>query len=269
MVEPVLLDIALSTWANILVALATFVLAFITWKTIKHSRKELNLLKQQTLLLQKQQEPFLEIDEFHIKDNNLNFIIKNTGAGKALQIGVLSNFYLLNEKLLEMKKQDGKIMGRYDMGYDPFVLLKEEGKEFFGKHYVNFISKNQKSIIILKPGENYNSNFEPFFYIQNTKVKTGENIAQTIKFDDLIKIVKKNKRRFFCVEFNLIYKNILGKVQEVVPMPTFIFDTADQKSLEEGYKKNTPPNIRALSQREIEQLIGGIDYEIYCPKEKE
>ena len=67
MVEPTILKIGISTWANIFLALATLALVIVTSWTVRHIKKQMVFIHKQTLLAVKEQSPILQVEEFEIK----------------------------------------------------------------------------------------------------------------------------------------------------------------------------------------------------------
>ncbi|MCA9478178.1 MAG: hypothetical protein KC535_03470 [Nanoarchaeota archaeon] len=263
MTEPTFLTIGISTWANILVALATFVLALITWLTIRHMKKQMVFIQKQTLLAINEQNPILQVENFKIKENKLSFKIKNIGKGNAHQIGVHARFLLAKPIVKGFDKE--KNMHLVNFSYDSTALIDVFDKK---KHkvvdngYVNFISKINSKVVILKPEESVQVELEPDFYLRYP-FTFNDSVARVIKFNELLKLFKENGKNFVGFSFDLVCKNSIEDTQDSVEMSKFVFDINNQKTLEDGAKQNYSLNYVALSRDAIELKIGGTGYKEY------
>lgn len=262
MVEPTLLNISISTISNVLVAFATFILAIITWQTVKHMRKQMIYIQKQHLLTLSEQNPILQLNEFNIKDNSISLKAKNVGKGTAYQIGVHAKFYLAK---LKVDHYDEKTKLHWvNFEYDPDVLMDEnEGKKYkiINNGYVNFLSKGKSKVVLLKENQEVSTDITPEFYLRYP-FKLGTT-ARTIKLKDLIEVLEKNNRRFIAVSFELVYKNSIEDTQDSLELTKFIFDIKRHKNLEEAFKEGRSFNFEALSNNQLQTKIGGLGYKEY------
>jgi|SRR5450759_1699128 len=92
----------LATISNVMVAAATFALAYITYRTIKSSEEQLKFLRKQTQILNSQQEPYLLVQNKEFKGNKIGLFLSNHGGGTAYEVAVETKFYLVEAKLTLM-----------------------------------------------------------------------------------------------------------------------------------------------------------------------
>lgn len=263
MVEPTLFNIGISTIANILVAIATFVLALITWLTVRHMKKQMVFIQKQTLLFVTEQNPILQAENFKIEGNKLIIKIKNIGKGNAYQIGIHSRFLLAKPIVKSYDKEKG--MALIDFSYDSTSLIDSfENKQHkvINNGYVNFISKGISRVVILKPDQEINISLEPRFYLRYP-FTFRNSVARVIDFKDLINLFKENNRSFVGLSFELVCKNSIEDPQDSLELAKFIFDIKNHKNLEESFKQKYRMNLEALSTDEIQLKIGGTGYKEY------
>ena len=267
MVEPTILKIGISTWVNMLAAFATLALVFVTSWTVRHMKKQMVFMHKQTLLAVKEQSPILQIEEFEIKGNSLILKIKNVGRGNAHQIGVCANFENAKPEITGYDKENGTHLGR--IGYDPEASLiddfeneKHEIINSIGNGTLNYISKSQKRVVILRPEQSVNIEMEPEFWLELNR-SNGDFGGRFINFVDLIELLKKNGRQFVGFSFELVCKNGVEDVQDIVPITNFSFDLINHKTLEDAKKQGRPLYFLPLLMNDLETRVGVICYKFY------
>jgi len=253
----------LSAFASILVAIATFTLAYFTWSTLKQTRKEYAVTRKQLLLLQHEKDPKLLLASYSFKGDSLNIKVKNIGDGEAYSLAVVTNFYLSQIDIREYRTDSaGKRIpyGVYVLANKPLkTTLEGKLTSLFPRKCANFVSKNKKESIVLYPYETIQENLDLNFLLEEDK-QSG-HIAKN--FSELKDILRENKTNAVWLHFSIEYKNNLEDIVDYINLAEFVFDINAHKNLEEACAAGIRLEYRQLGQKEIETEIGWEKYDNY------
>ncbi len=226
-------------------------------------KKQMIFIRKQTLLAVTEQNPILQVENFKIKNNRLHFKIRNIGGGNAHQIGVHAKFLIAQPIIKGFDKE--KNMPLVNFSYDPSHIIdvfNDKNHKVIDNGYVNFISKSNSKVIILKPNQSIQVELEPEFYLRY-RFTFNDTVARVIKFNELIELLKNNGKKFVGFSFDLICKNSIEDTQDAVELSKFVFDISNHKTLEDGAKQNYSLDYVALSRNDIELKMGGTGYKEY------
>ena len=86
---------------------------------------------------------------------------------------------------------------------------------------------------------------------------SGKTFGRYFDLSELIKIIKKNNKRFFELEMNLVYQDYTGDLKERVPLFRYIFDVEKHKSIEDCFKNKMTGSLTAIGSNDSEKRIEG------------
>lgn len=229
-----------TAFATILTALATIVLAIITYNS-----QVLN--KKQLLILKNQQSPLLSVGDFSISNNEITLKIKNIGSTPAIKVGLYTHF-------LFQKFDSDK--NNYYIDIDQIVTHNNE--TIYSNGAVNFwktpsdvtkyIASNEEKFII----------FEPKFFVNFNKDYDNnllfESSGQTISLTELINIAKNNNKNYINIRLQLWYKDTGDNMQDEIGLQGMIFDINKDKTLEDSAREVRFDAISTITQNELESI---------------
>ncbi|MCX6690227.1 MAG: hypothetical protein NTZ39_11165, partial [Methanoregula sp.] len=186
-------SVGLTAIGTIVLAIATFFLAYFTYKSIKTSEKIALDTKLQTKIILSQQQPHLSADIIDLTNELINIKLVNHGPGPAYDIGVECNFFPT-----EFITRDSDSLS------DLNIKISEEERSFFKGHTDDQI---KKILLKMKAIGRYNPIISPQIY--------DERFLKKSHLSFLSGIIKKIKPDFF--------------YQPVFPAPCVAFLKDDKK----------------------------------------
>jgi hypothetical protein len=247
--------------SQIATAIGTLILAGVTYKTVRQSKEQLKLLKEQTRRLKHDKPLLLKLIRYKVEKNHIKLDLENIGEQSIFQIGLETRFTLAVPHVEKRGKQNF-----ISFSFDPSQLIDDfDGKKrkIFDNGFVNW--NTNKNRIVLRPKEIISLEFVPkfnFFYYKEGKFMLGTN-GRSLTFDQLIEIMKKNNKRFFGIECSIVFKNYLDEFQEPIELFNFVFDIENHKTIEDCVNQKFKAQYHALSSQEIETILDGIDTRMY------
>lgn len=235
--EPSFIGIPVSAIANIISAFATLIMAYLTWKIIVQSRRDYAVVKKQFLLNQAEKSPRLTVKKFTFKNNTAELCVKNVGKGDAHTLVFTTSFHLMetpsSTNLLKVKTEQGM-------------------KTYYPVKCINYFSKGRKEPLILKPGEETKIKIDPIFCIfQTDKLNYAGKT-----FQELIAILKNNKKTSAMMSFDLECTNAIEDKAVDIELASFVFDIRTHKNLERAIKTNNKATGNTLSFDAVETKVG-------------
>lgn len=282
----------LATISNIMVAAATFALAYITYRTIKSSEEQLKFLRKQTQILNSQQEPYLLVHGKKFKGNKIEVYLSNHGGGTAYEVAVETEFYLAefkltneSERLLKetpidkLDKLDKlSIQGRYNLSLNKTLLLEKNKEHIKNDIFTRLMSKISKTPMnyeivypssattflfsaeneqsILKLGEkDIFFEFEPYFFVTTNKFEKGVSgsSGKGFLFNELKEFLLKNNVQYIGITFDIMSRDKIGLVYHHQEIDSCIVDLKENKTLEEAINSGRKVNFKALGWLEIQK----------------
>lgn len=209
--------------------------------------------------------------------NNLTELFKIPAEYmEALKTSPESKYNLLN------LFNEGKLKDWYHnliFNYNPAQLVDidgSKGNKILDNGYVTF-PEGKYSNLVIKPNEDeLELACEPKYcvcYFETEKLASsksyiyylaskGKSVSRYFNFDELIKIMEKNKICFVNLIFKLVYKNQYEEMLESVSLKNFVFSIKEHRNLEDAFKQGFSCG-EFLSHRDLEGKLRGVPYHQY------
>lgn len=226
--------------AQIGVAVGTIVLAIATFVMAHQGKLQLKELKRQTQISSAKQEPILKGSNLKFTENKPRFLITNVGEGRAIWIGVSTQFH---PSINKHPKIDAK--------------FEWENKDAFSTEMINFPSKNGEIILDLKESVIYES--EILFGISQKGIMGS---VKGFHLNELKEFLKKYDIHEIAVEIGIIGKDLMEVSTPITKIASFFVDFEKHDTLEKAYdefmKSGEKPYFLSLSMGEIRFTTGDV-----------
>jgi hypothetical protein len=269
----------ITTIVNIGVAGGIIALAYILYKNIRNSDKQLKFLKKQTDLFLSERQPDIQIKKYSFEGNKLNLTLYNPDSGEACDIAVSSLFNIdkplswskgwfsnaqLTIPVLSETRTRKYILKTDDYG-DITLNLKTADKNILTPGVLVVFPNNDEGSNSLPPGFTRDFRCEPFFYLRTKKErfwKSPDYGAKAISFGELRTLLLDNKIEEISAVFSLLSKNKLQHVKIHGTISHLVIMLSTDETLETAYKRNKRDSY-TLDQNEREPRIKWEDYDRY------
>lgn len=248
--DPATLNILLLL-SQIGTAIGTIVLAIITYVSVRNSRDQLKFLREQTKIMRHDKYPLLKIINLKCKSNLITLNLKNIGEKNAFKIGVESRFLLARD----YSSKEG-----ISFGFDPTVLQDINNNNPLIKSNGYVVWNNKRETFFISPKESETLPFLPKFgvlYGDERDMFKIKVFGRSFDLNELINIVRYNKKRFIEIELNLVYQDYMGELKERIPVFRYIFDIEKDKTLEDCFKRKWSGNLTPVGPKESEIRMNG------------
>ena len=252
------------TLATLLVAAATLVLALVTYSNVQQNKRQVNILRKQSLILRSQQDPIPLIKSLSFEKNTLKITVENAGNGPASSLAIGTSFLLARRELFADSEGtktlsqedfqhavDGKIMvyGKYHLEVKKKLLV--EGKRAYPADLACQLVDEEKNSTILLPHETRAYSLELTFGIGRSK----NDPYIFPHFDYLAQELKKSGITCISVALDLIGKNMAEDPIQRQGIAQFLVDLEMHPSLEDAFKQKTRPYFTGLDRMEVARMI--------------
>jgi len=260
----------MTDFANIAVAIGTFLLALAAFATMLQDRKQISILYRLYALLRPI--PNLRITSLNFKGNIARVNIENFSSVPGYEVGLASSFYLvypkyyssseekeeLSTSLAQQMIAEGKTVYRH---FQP--LLKEQliyqDIRMVPQTYVSFMLTSLNEATLL-PQKSETIEVEPEFYIGTNEVLSK---GQILNFEKLKEVLLQNNHTFAAINMSLVYKDKLETPMGYEPYAKFVINFKRHKTLEEARREGISFDFVALSPGEIQRKSKGVTMDYY------
>ena len=249
--------------ATILVALATLVLAVVSYAGVRQNKRQVDILARQTAILRSQQDPILVVNSFTFAENTLHIRVVNQGIGPTSSLAVDTSVALCRVTLtkdasleipytpeeLESAPRDAVGYAKYDP--DPLKRIIDDGRKKRPVSVVNHLLKQNPDSMTLLPKEEHEYAIALKFGLGSSR----NDPDQWVTYDGLVEMLKKNGTWAFVLGLGLLGKNMAGDNVPGQKLAEFIVDFARHKTLAQAFNDNIRPRLSALDRMEVAKII--------------
>lgn len=272
------IDLSLNGLAAFAVAIGTVILAIVTYKALVEGRKQLSVLRTQTVISRSQLDPYLLVRDFNFKGDKLFIDIENIGRGHATWLSLRIWFHpctpryyadkegkvpLTKEQTLHLGKTQGWALGKFEASQE--TLRYREWKSAIPVQTFSFLgNKELGDVAVLLEGARQQFEVEPYSGIKRARARYPE--WKGWKFDEFRQFLAENKVGFVALEFQLACKDSVENIIPGVPLCKFVMDPVNHKSLEEAFNAKISFDFFPLTLEEVARKGGfmpsGMYYEL-------
>jgi hypothetical protein len=249
--------------ATVLVAVATLILALVTYTSVRQNRRQVDMLTRQTVILRSQIDPIPVVHLVAFNGNTLRVRITNHGAGPASSLAIDTGIHLCkvtftkdasgkqpySEEELRSAPKGTLAYPRYD--WHPNSQLLDAGKKKYPVDVVNQLLKELPDTMILLPNEEYEYSVDLRFGLGNSR----KDPDLWLGYEQLVETMRRSDVWSFALSLGLIGKNMADEKIRGQTLANFIVDLVRHKTLEDAFKENRRPYFLPLDIKEVAQKI--------------
>jgi hypothetical protein len=249
--------------ATLLVAIATLVVALVSYSSVRQNKREVDMLTRQTVILRSQIDPIPVVHLIAFSGNKLRVRVVNHGTGPASSLVIDTGVHLC--KVTFTKDAEGKepfseeelkaapkgALGypRYD--WRPNFFLLSNGEKKHPVDVVNQLLKELPDAMILLPEEEYEYTVDLKFGLGSSR--NDPNLW--VGYDQLTDMMRRSEVWSFALTLGLLGKNMAEEKVQGQVLANFVVDLVRHKNLEDAFKENRRPYFLPLDRREIAEQI--------------
>jgi hypothetical protein len=268
-------DLSLNALASLGVALATVILAVVTYKVLIESRKQLSILTAQTVVSRSQLDPYLLVHSFKFTGDKLVIDVENIGKGRAIWLSLRlwyqpcephysadkkGEIPLTPEQAVQLGKTQGRLFAKYEASRKE--LRYEDWKSALPVQAFTFLgNKNIGDEAVLLEGTRQQFEVEPHSCIG--KDKPPFNQWKGFTFDEFRHFLAENDVGFVALQFQLACKDPVENILPGIHVCKFVMDLSKHKTLEEAFTDNFSFDFFPLTLKEAQSKGESIPSDMY------
>jgi len=252
------------------VAIGTIALAIGTFMMVRQSNSQLRELRKQNALEQSKNKPILKTSDFRFKKNIPEVLVRNTGSGPVMWVGIYTKFFpamklltdspehfrpLKSSEILQAVSDKKQLYQRFEL--IPNIDFQIDGETMHPAGMVNFQKEGE---FILNSGENKIFSAEIKFELRGKGVFSSGHMYL---FEELKEFLKKNQIQFVAIEIGITGKDSTGTTIPEMVLAKFYVDVEKHDSLESAYAEATATNLKPHGLPLTTSEIPFLDLDIY------
>lgn len=247
------------TLATLLGAVATVVLAAVTYLSVREGKRQVNMLVRQTMILRSQNDPIPYIKSLSFDKNKLNITVENTGNGPASSLAIGTMFVpaertfhgdsesekpLSGTEIKDALEKQKQLYVRYEMGRENLI---ENGREVTPIKLACLLINKPRNTMVLLPHETCSYTIDLSYGLRDVK----GSARSWPHYDTLVNLLKENGVTCFALGLDLLCKNMAEDPIQDQSIAAFVVDLNIHSSIEEAHRENIAPHFMTIGIMEL------------------